>query len=103
MYVHVWAYTALVGPVDNGMQVDHRCHTDAVVRGACEGGESCQHRRCANPDHLELVTGSENTLRQRHANRGKTECPKGHPLSGENLVVWKDGKRRCRECLRGAR
>lgn len=95
-YLHVWSYEAFVGPIPDGMQVDHRCHTEDTT---CPGGDACPHRRCCNPAHLEIVTGSENTLRQRHFNRGKEECPKGHPLSGDNLVVWKDGKRRCRTCL----
>jgi hypothetical protein len=98
-YVHVWAYRAFIGDIPEGMQVDHACHTAAVERGACEGGLDCQHRRCANPEHLELVTGSQNTMRQRHANRMKESCPKGHPLSGDNLVTWSDNKRRCRQCL----
>ena len=96
-YAHVFAYRAFVGEIPDNMQVDHKCHTTDT---ACPGGEDCRHRRCCNPSHLELVTGSENTKRQRHANRLKTECPQGHPLSGDNLVVWKDGRRRCRECLR---
>jgi HNH endonuclease len=100
MYVHKWAYLAFIGDVPKGMQVDHKCHTEAVERGECDGGDDCPHRRCCNPEHLELVTGSENTLRQNHANRRKDTCPKGHPLSGTNLVIWNDGKRRCRECLR---
>lgn len=100
IYVHKWAYQTFVGPIPKGMQVDHVCHTRAVEQGACAGGQSCPHRRCCNPEHLELVTGSENTRRQDHANRRKTECPKGHPLSGDNLVLWNDGRRRCRECLR---
>jgi hypothetical protein len=31
-------------------------------------------------------------------NRAKTHCPRGHPLSGKNLVNLKNGKRRCRIC-----
>ena len=37
-------------------------------------------------------------MRQRHFERSKTECPKGHPYEGDNLIMGKDGKRRCREC-----
>jgi hypothetical protein len=99
MYVHKWAYLAFVGPIPEGMQVDHACHSAAVKDGTCKGGLDCPHRRCCNPAHLELVTASENTIRQNHANRAKTHCPKGHPLSGDNLIVWNDGRRRCRECM----
>lgn len=28
----------------------------------------------------------------------KTHCPKGHPYSGANLVMGKNGCRMCREC-----
>ena len=95
-YIHVYMWEQLRGPVPQGMQVDHACHT---ADASCAGGSECQHRRCCNPEHLELVTPSENTLRQRHANRLKDSCPQGHPLEGDNLTVWKDGKRRCKTCL----
>lgn len=100
VYAHIYSWTITNGEVPAGLQVDHACHTAAVERSECEGGSECIHRRCVNPAHLELVTPSENTLRQRHANRAKDACPKGHPLSGENLVRWSDGKRRCRLCLK---
>lgn len=92
---HRWAYEAFTGPIPDGMQIDHRCHTDD---SACPGGPGCPHRRCVNPAHLEAVTASENTTRQRHAERLKTECPKGHPYEGTNLILGADGKRHCREC-----
>jgi hypothetical protein len=92
---HRWAYQAFKGPIPDGMQIDHLCHTND---SACPGGPDCRHRRCVNPDHLEPVTGSENTLRQRHAERLRTECPQGHPYEGSNLIVGADGKRHCREC-----
>lgn len=94
---HRWAYEAFCGPIPDGMQVDHKCHTDALE---CPGGPRCIHRRCCNPDHLEVVTASENTMRQRHFARSRTECPKGHSYEGENLILGKDGKRRCRTCDR---
>jgi hypothetical protein len=94
---HKWSYTAHNGPIPDGMQVDHKCHTDDT---SCPGGSSCPHRRCVNPSHLEVVTASENTMRQRHYSRSRTECPRGHPYEGGNLIVGADGKRRCRECDR---
>lgn len=94
---HRWIYEVHNGPIPEGMQVDHRCHSDDL---SCPGGPDCIHRRCCNPAHLELVTPSENTMRQRHHERSVTHCPQGHEYSGDNLIVRKDGKRRCRECDR---
>lgn len=93
--IHRWAYEQYVGPIPEGMQIDHTCHTQDT---SCPGGNDCQHRRCCNPDHLEPVTASENTIRQRHYQRGKESCPKGHPYEGGNLITGRDGKRRCRSC-----
>lgn len=39
-----------------------------------------------------------NTLRSGHANSKKTHCPQGHPYSGDNLDIDRDGHRRCRAC-----
>lgn len=72
------------GFVPPGQQLDHRCMT----------------RNCCNPEHLEPVTPSENTRRQRHANRLKDACPKGHPYDEANTRIGADGKRRCRACDR---
>jgi len=94
---HRWTYTQYVGEIPEGMQIDHTCHTKDTT---CLGGDDCKHRRCCNPDHLEPVTASENTMRQRHYERSKTHCPKNHPYEGDNLIVSKDGKRKCRECDR---
>jgi len=83
---HRWSYTALVGPIPDGLQIDHLCRTPA----------------CVNPDHLEPVTPRINTLRGESIqarNALKTHCDHGHPLSGDNLVVY--GKMRaCRTCRR---
>jgi hypothetical protein len=70
--------------ITEGMQLDHLCRT----------------RHCINPDHFEEVTASENTKRQDHAGRRKTECPKGHAYDEENTRISKDGKRVCRACDR---
>ena len=97
---HRWLYEVMVGPIPDGMQLDHFCHSEDA---GCPGGPSCQHRRCVNPNHLEVVTPSENTLRQRHHERAVTHCPQGHPYEGDNLIVRADGKRRCRACDRARR
>lgn len=94
---HKWSYTMHKGAIPDGMQVDHKCHTDDT---SCPGGAGCTHRKCVNPAHLEVVTASENTKRQRHYKRARTACPKGHLYAGDNLIEGSDGKRRCRECDR---
>ncbi len=50
-YAHRWAYEFLVGPIPEGLVLDH-----VYERG-------CRHRHCVNPDHLEPVTDGENTRR----------------------------------------
>lgn len=44
---HRVAYTALVGPIPKGLELDHRCCTPA----------------CVNPQHLDPVTSAENVRR----------------------------------------
>ena len=87
-YVHRVVYELLKGPIPDGLTLDHLCRI----------------RRCANPEHLEPVTGKENCLRGESfsaANHRKTHCSRNHPLSGDNLVMCSDGQRRdCRECRR---
>jgi hypothetical protein len=50
------------------------------------------------------VTRAENCRRGDHNQRRKTHCPKGHPYSGENLIIrTRRGSlsgRGCRECRR---
>jgi hypothetical protein len=61
----------------------------------------CRNRKCVNPDHMELVTQQENTLRGISpfaVNRRKTHCRRNHPLKGKNLYVYKGG-RHCRKCI----
>lgn len=52
----------------------------------------CRYRSCVNPDHLELVTPRENTLRGLDAkaaiNARKTHCDKGHEFTKENTYCY---------------
>ena len=96
--VHRVAYEEFVGPIQEGLVVDHTCHNQDP---GCPGGVGCLHRRCINPDHLEATTDKENILAGRspsalHA--AKTHCPRGHPYDEENTYVDPLGRRHCREC-----
>lgn len=82
---HRYAYELLVGPIPSGTHLDHLC----------------RNRACVNPDHLEPVAPRINYLRGNGAaarNARKETCKRGHPLSGDNLMLSSDGKRGCRTC-----
>jgi hypothetical protein len=79
--VHRWVYEVLVGPVPDGLVVEHLC----------------EERRCCNPAHLEVVTQRVNVLRGRSPqalNERKTECPRGHRYD----YVDPRGYRGCKRC-----
>lgn len=94
---HRFVYVLSIGPIPEGFQLDHLCHT---VDESCPGGPSCPHRRCVNPIHLEVVTPGENTRRGVPAR--KTHCIHGHEFTPENTYVRR-GQRRCQTCRMEAR
>lgn len=74
------AYILFVGPIPDGLQLDHLCRVAS----------------CVNPDHLEPVTQQENIRRQFAA---ITHCPQGHEYTPEN-TGYSGGGRHCRICSR---
>jgi hypothetical protein len=83
---HRLVYEALVGPIPQGLQLDHLC----------------RNRACVRPEHLEPVTQQVNLARGNGlpARRARqTECIYGHPFDAANTLVTKFG-RVCRTCNR---
>jgi hypothetical protein len=85
---HRAAWRIYVGPIPEGLQLDHLC----------------RNRACVNPGHLEPVSQAVNIRRGEGAsalNAVKTHCPQGHEYTPENTyrkpgTEWRD----CRECMR---
>lgn len=77
---HRVAYELCVGPIPDGLEIDHLCRV----------------RNCVNPAHLETVTRAENN---RRAGLVITHCPRGHEYTPENTRVRACG-RCCRTCER---
>ncbi len=98
---HRLLYELTVGPIPEGLELDHTCHTNDE---SCNDSGDCRHRPCVNPAHLEPVTHAENVLRGRGlaaVNAARSHCIHGHPFSGANLIVrYKRGRpyRACRTC-----
>ena len=85
---HRVSYALAIGPIPDGLEIDHLC----------------RNRACVNPDHLEAVEHRENVLRgegpaARHA--VQTECHRGHPFDAANTYMRPDHRgRECRACGR---
>lgn len=99
-YAHRVAWEWAHGPIPEGRVIDHLCHNADEI---CPGGDTCPHRRCIRPDHLEAITLSESGRRGRSitvANAAKTECIAGHPFDPANTLWLRGGGRMCRACHR---
>lgn len=109
-YAHRLAYEHFIGPIEDGMVIDHLCRM----------------RHCVNPAHLEVVTNAENLRRGYVSRTGRnprpkpaprpkrvkrpkpekreprnfaqrTHCKWGHEWTAENIVI-RAGYRKCRLC-----
>ncbi len=85
MVTHRLAYELVVGPVPEGLELDHLC----------------RNRACLLPSHLEPVDHRENVLRgvgPTAVNAAKATCDLGHELTPRS-----DGGRRCKTCTAARR
>jgi hypothetical protein len=85
---HRLTYTLLAGEIPDGLVIDHLCRV----------------RECCNPEHLRPCTQLENvhapgSLCPSAIQAKRTHCPKGHPLTGDNLFTYR-GHRDCLTCRR---
>jgi hypothetical protein len=87
LHAHRVVYEALVGPIPDGLELDHLCRV----------------LRCVNPDHLEPVTHAENVARGVKGLRPRY-CKAGHEFTPENTRLGRNTngnvRRDCRTCHR---
>lgn len=89
---HRASYRTFVGPIPDGLTLDHVCNNPP----------------CVNPAHLVPATVRDNIMRDgAHGacavNARKTHCPRGHSLLDKgNLAPWqlRRGERECLTCRR---
>ena len=87
-YAHRVSYELHVGPIADGMTIDHLCSV----------------RACVNPNHLKQATQRENILRSDSVAARKsrqTHCVHGHEFTTANTIVTlRHGNfgRSCRLC-----
>lgn len=82
---HRVAYESLVGPIPDGLVLDHLCRNPG----------------CVNPHHLEPVSDRENILRGTSPSADfarRNDCDNGHEFTPENTALGPRGSRVCRIC-----
>ena len=87
---HRFAYESLIGPIPEGLVLDHLCRV----------------RRCVNPQHLRVVSPRINVLAGvalSAQNARKDRCQHGHPFDEANTRYYLTKRgltRQCRACHR---
>lgn len=82
---HRVAYTFVVGPIPDGLVLDHLCRV----------------KSCVNPFHLEPVSRWENVRRSDNlfaAQSRRTHCKRGHEFTEANTNLRPPNRRECRAC-----
>lgn len=76
-YAHRVAYELYVGPIPDGLVIDH----------------VCEIKWCCNPEHLRPMTNAGNIR------RAYKQCKRGHDLNDPEVAyVNRSGRRICRPC-----
>lgn len=90
---HRFVWQSVFGGIPDGLWVLHKC----------------DNRKCCNPFHLYVGTAADNSFDAISRGRNyipveKKFCKRGHPMTEDNLVIWKCNRSRsgytrmCKKC-----